>query len=453
MTALLLAALALPSFAAPKPAKPSREAQRTFEAAVSLFEQADFDRAQQRFSKAIALFPGWKTASAYRAMCRWTMGDLRGAVEDADVGLKLKPNNAESFVARGKARLVTNDADGAVEDFKTAAALDPESAEAHFGLGSALSSKGQPQQALKPLDNAARLNPDFAAALLVRGTVKDKLRDFSGAVKDYTRVLEINPRLGWARFYRGKSLRELKEYKRSLDDLNEFLDLNPDRGDALYLRSNVKFLLNDYAGAVEDLNKVVELDPRKGLAYSNRGQARALLGDKEGALADLKRALELEPAKRDKIQAAIDGLMASNAPPSMTGNASPDAGQDRRLPPAAPSARPDSETGFLGPSPQSREPAENSNTVTIEEKVERSRRGVEPRLRKELEDDLAPKPLPQPARRVPSDNSPPEVGRDRGLPATPRAPAEIDADRQPASNRGAPPAETTNGLDDSVFIR
>jgi tetratricopeptide (TPR) repeat protein len=96
--------------------------------------------------------------------------------------------------------------------------------------------------------------------------------------------------------------------------LSSFLEATPDHEDASYLRSNVRFLLGDYRGTVADLTKVISLDPRKGLAYVNRGLARAQLGEKIGAISDLRKALELDPARRDKIQAAIDSIAASQAP-------------------------------------------------------------------------------------------------------------------------------------------
>lgn len=316
MKALLLLVLAAaPAFAAkiaPLP-KPGRDALRQFAAAGAAYRKADFEAGLAGFNKAIALFPGWKTATAYRAMCRWTMGDKPGAEEDAELGLKLKPNNAESFIARGKAYFVKKQYDEAVSDFEEAARQDAEAAEAHFGLGNALSSKGDLRGALKSLDLALRLDTEFAAALLVRGSVRDRLKDFKGGIADYSRVLEINPRFIWARYYRGRGYREVRDYRKALADFDEFLEDNPGFEEAFYLRSNVRFLMADYHGAESDLTKVIALNPRRGLAYSNRGQAKAQLGDREGAVADLRRAMELEPAKKEKIQAAIDALQETAA--------------------------------------------------------------------------------------------------------------------------------------------
>ena len=119
MKACLLAGLlaALPGRASAQgPGQPGREALRTLEAAIALYEKADFEAALARFNKALALFDGWKTALGHRALCRWNMGDRLGADQDALIATQLKPNNAASFTSRGLARFV-------VKDYQAAAAF------------------------------------------------------------------------------------------------------------------------------------------------------------------------------------------------------------------------------------------------------------------------------------------------------------------------------------------
>ena len=108
MRGVALAALLMPVLDAAVP-RPNRAALKMFGSAITLYERAEYDAALSRFNKAMVLFPGWKTASGYRALCRWTMGDAPGAVSDAEGALKLKPNDAQSFIGRGDARLVTRD--------------------------------------------------------------------------------------------------------------------------------------------------------------------------------------------------------------------------------------------------------------------------------------------------------------------------------------------------------
>jgi tetratricopeptide (TPR) repeat protein len=302
LTAVLLAA---PVHAA---GVPGAAAKKALSAGIRSYHHLDLQAALSHFDAAIAAFPGWKTASGFRASCRQTLGDAAGAREDASLASKLKPMDAQSYAARGKARLTLREYDGALSDFKAAEQADAGSVEGPLGVGSVLSAQAKTREALKALDEAVRVEPQSAAALLLRASVKDRLRDFRGAADDYGAVAEINPKFAWARLYRGKSLREMKDYSGSERELSAFLEAEPDHEDASYLRSNVRFLLGDFRGAVADLTKVISLDPRKGLAYTNRGLARAQLGEKAGALSDLHKALELDPSRRDKIQAAIDAI-------------------------------------------------------------------------------------------------------------------------------------------------
>jgi tetratricopeptide (TPR) repeat protein len=306
---LALSLLLAPAHAASN--APDAAAKKAFASGLRLYHRLDLSGALARFDAAIGAFPGWKTASGFRAACRATLGDAAGAREDAELAAKLKPLDALSYAARGKARLTLRDDDGALSDFRAAEEADANSIEGSLGVGSVLSAQAKLREALKSLDGAVRLDSQSAAALLLRGSIKDRLRDFRGAADDYGAVLEINPKFVWARLYRGKALRELKDYRGAEKELSAFLDATPDHEDANYLRGNVRFLLGDYRGAVADLTTVISLNPRKGLAYTNRGLARAQLGENVGAISDLRKALELDPARRDKIQAAIDSIAAS----------------------------------------------------------------------------------------------------------------------------------------------
>jgi tetratricopeptide (TPR) repeat protein len=391
-TAVLAAVLAAPLaartvLAAPRPASPDAKAKKELASAVRLYHRLDLQGALARFDAAIDAFPSWKTASGYRAACRWTLGDQAGAREDAALAARLKPADAASYAARGKARLILKDYDGALADFRAAADADPRSVEGPLGEGSVLSAQGKTREAVKALDEAVRLDGQSAASLLMRGSAKDHLRDFRGAAEDYAAVSEINPDFSWAHMYRGKTMRELKDYPGAERELTAFLDANPDHEDASYLRSNVRYLLGDYRGVVADLTKVISLDPRKGVAYSNRGLARAALGEKAGALSDLRKALELDPARRDKIQAVIDSL------------SNPAAAGDE--PAAAPARR------AAAPEPAPEGPA----TVTLEEQGDARPPRRPKRPAADLDDAPAPSkteaPDPRPAKRG-SKDVPPE---------------------------------------------
>ena len=409
-------------------AQPGREARRTLEAAIALYEKADFEAALARFNKALALFDGWKTALGHRALCRWNMGDRLGADQDALIATQLKPNNAASFTSRGLARFVVKDYQAAEADFTQALKLDPDAAEAHFGRGSVASAKGELGRALQSLGQAVRINNDFATALLVRGTVQERRKDFAAAIRDFDRVLEINPRFIWARFYRGKCRREIKDYREALADFDEFISEHPDFVEAVYLRSNVRFLAGDYAGAESDLNTVISLDPKRGLAYSNRGQARVQLGDRLGALADLKRALQLLPDKRAKIQAAIDSIEGAQP---RTANAISKAGLGQG---AAPQTRtqtvnviPEDGLGDVRKDVAAPEPSEPAFVSTDEGPVRKHPARKAPTVDDDT-DALPSRPAPAPKAQEPSSApASPARGRASGLERLGEAAAAPDA--------------------------
>ncbi len=314
MKLLIFAGLLLSApLAAAAASTPDTKAKRALTAAIRLYHKLDLAAASARFDEALEAVPGWKTAAGFRAECRGTLG-VAGAAEDAKLAAKLKPNDAVSYAARGKARLVLKDYDGALSDFRASAAEDARSIEGPLGEGSVLAAIGKLREAQAALNMAVKRDPGSAAALLMRGSVKDRLRDFRGAAEDYGAILEINPKFAWARFYRGKALRELKDYRGADADFSAFIETNDEHENSYYLRSNTRFLLGDYHGAIADLTTVISLNPRKGLAYSNRGQTRAMLGDKAGAVADLRKALELDPQRRDKITATIAGIESDAAP-------------------------------------------------------------------------------------------------------------------------------------------
>ena len=368
MTIILALSLLLAPVQA-APAVPDGSAKKALASGIRSYHRLDLPAALSHFDAAIAAFPGWKTASGFRAACRSTLGDAAGAREDAELAAKLKPVDAQSYAARGKARLTLREYDGALADFRAAGEADANSIEGPLGAGSVLSAQAKTREALKALDDAVRLDPQSAAALLMRASVKDRLRDFSGAADDYRSVLEINPKYVWARLYRAKSLRELKDYRGAEAELSSFLEATPDHEDAAYLRSNVRFLLGDFHGTVADLTTVISLDPRKGLAYVNRGLARARLGDNAGAISDLRKALELDPSRRDKIQTAIDAVGAAtpaagepSAPPARRSAAlePPPADLDDSSPKPSPSDAPPAKRGTRDIPPERRTGEEGS---------------------------------------------------------------------------------------------
>uniref|UniRef100_A0A453R437 Uncharacterized protein n=1 Tax=Aegilops tauschii subsp. strangulata TaxID=200361 RepID=A0A453R437_AEGTS len=57
--------------------------------------------------------------------CKMKLGDLKGALLDADFALRETEGNAKAFFRQGQAHIALNDIDAAVESFQHALDLEP----------------------------------------------------------------------------------------------------------------------------------------------------------------------------------------------------------------------------------------------------------------------------------------------------------------------------------------
>jgi len=81
---------------------------------------ADLDERDQLISKAIRLKPDAAEAYFARGTTHYKKGDLDGALTDYNEAIRLKPNYAEAYCSRGIARSEKGDLDGALNDFTEA---------------------------------------------------------------------------------------------------------------------------------------------------------------------------------------------------------------------------------------------------------------------------------------------------------------------------------------------
>jgi tetratricopeptide (TPR) repeat protein len=119
-------------------------------------------------------------------------GYLKGAIEDYNEAIHLKPALAKTFYNRGGARFEINDVDGALQDFNEAIRLEPEAA-ALNKRGIVRTIKGDLEGALRDLDEAVRMNPYDAEIFNNRGVVRRERGDLEGALQDFSESARIKP--------------------------------------------------------------------------------------------------------------------------------------------------------------------------------------------------------------------------------------------------------------------
>lgn len=95
----------------------------------SLFGQGSYDRAQEYYTRAIALSPGDSedkvSAYANRAACRQQVWDYKGVIEDANAALAINPNHVKALLRRAIAHEGNEKWKEALDDYNKVNMMSP----------------------------------------------------------------------------------------------------------------------------------------------------------------------------------------------------------------------------------------------------------------------------------------------------------------------------------------
>jgi tetratricopeptide (TPR) repeat protein len=131
-----------------------------------------------------------------RETARRSMGDSSGANQDLEAGLKLMPNDAASWNARGEGWLRTNppQPERALSDFRSAVECEPGFRIGFENQSQVLSEHlRKPAEAIQALDRALEIDPEYALALSSRAVLLARLGKRAEARRDAEAALKIDP--------------------------------------------------------------------------------------------------------------------------------------------------------------------------------------------------------------------------------------------------------------------
>jgi tetratricopeptide (TPR) repeat protein len=314
----------------------------------------EFDRAEQDFSKAIALKPD--LVEAYLDRARLYLHDLQRndeALADLNMAIELAPEYAPAYVERAQYYLWQGQLDQAQADIERALELEPDMPHALTMMGEFHYVRFECQEALPYLNRSVELMPedpwpwemlgqcyrllglyDEALGTYERGLLANRdgvplyygrafvyldLEELDAALADFERVLRIEPNHAGARYGRGQVYAADGRYEEAIADFTwvienahedeyiwpYFVDTHPlvDRADAHYA-------LGDVDAALADLTALMKRDPGSHVAYYHRGLLYKELGRYDEARADLEEAWRLapDPEWQAKIEAELQDL-------------------------------------------------------------------------------------------------------------------------------------------------
>ena len=193
-------------------------------------------------------------------------GRAEEASADLDDLVKLQPDNAMAYGARGVALMQLGERDLAMTDFDRAIELDPTDFRALANRATLRQELGQSTRALEDYDRSLLLVPGAEVPLGGRCWVRAVIgRDLEGAVADCTRAIATSA------------------------DPN----LRNSRGFAYYR-------MQRYADAIGENDAAIQADPLVAASHYIRGMAKLALGEETAAKADIERGLAMEPGVADR---------------------------------------------------------------------------------------------------------------------------------------------------------
>jgi len=259
----------------------------------------DYVLSIQYFNQAIDARPALAQPYFYRALAKYNLDDMRGAVDDATKAIERNPFITDAFELRGVARQNSGDAEGAVADYRKVLEMMPVNKGVLFNMAVAQQEAGMTDSAEATFHRLMDTAPGYERAYLGYAHLLLEKGDTAEARTNIDHALELNRYNVSGLLLRANlAISRGKEgYQSALADMDEAIRLEPRRSAFFVNRAFLRHELDDYFGAMSDFDYALQLDPNNTAAYFNRALLRAEVMDLDRAVADLDRVVALTGAK------------------------------------------------------------------------------------------------------------------------------------------------------------
>ncbi len=251
--------------------------EQAFKTGIRELAKRRFAKAQDAFSRAIALNESFAAAYSHRAAARFRLGRVQEAIWDAAMAVRLNPSDVTLRVVYRQILLE--------------AGVD---------------------EPLKGIDEATRT--ELANQYSALAAAANAGRDYGAAVEASSRAIEIDPKNAIAYTQRATARLLQRDLSAAEADAGRAVKLAPDDLPALVVRAAVRMLRGNHRGAAADMDTAVKIMP-KAYFIGLRGLYRMLAGDMTGAAADAERAVALDPQSRPTVMMAMAIQMCAQIGP------------------------------------------------------------------------------------------------------------------------------------------
>lgn len=277
-------------------------------------------------------------------------GDPEKAIVAYTKAIRMYPENADPYIARGDIYYEKGESSKAIEDYEKAVRActesirnNPQNAQVCVDTLRVLESipnletnfgKFQYYRALDNLEEAIGSDFEDADAYLLKGAIYFLKGSHGRAVKSFDKSIEINPACAKAYYNKGFVYARRGFYNKVIESFNRAIQLDPkitsevaaelaaayfQKGNA-YAKSNYFKAIEYYDKSIEFNNIAIEGDPYNVVLYNNRGMLYSKKGDHQRSVKDYARAIEIDPKTgvvyyRQDEKNLLRAIFGSSSPP------------------------------------------------------------------------------------------------------------------------------------------
>lgn len=260
---------------------------------LSLYEDGDYERAEEAFVLALALDSTNVTLLNYRALSLFAIGRMAEARRVWEKALQISPGYLDVRLNLGMAQLALGEVDSALASYEKVLATNPRYVKGLVGKGKAMRAKDLHEDAFEALSRAVEESPGNAEARFWLGVAKKEKGDWGGALREFEEASLLDPSMEEAAREKAMvftSLGRTDEAVRILERLaagarsaGRYVDL----GYALESGGRLDEALGAYREAIR-------LAPDSHMAYNNAGSLLDRMGMTEEAERFLRKALSIK---------------------------------------------------------------------------------------------------------------------------------------------------------------
>jgi tetratricopeptide (TPR) repeat protein len=296
---------------------------------LMLLPEGDREEATASIEKAIELLEGNTEHLSQALMISATLQEEReDQLARLDRAIKVDPNNANAYRARGLMHLEDENFEKAMEDLKIVFDRSPGDLTALQAYAETFVRMEKFDEAIELIDGVVKAKPNAPIGYLLRARLKVLADDTDGALEDLDQVLVMAPRSIPALMMRAGLYYEKEDLDSALQDANRILRLDSNNVQAILLRSTLYAAQEKFTEAIRDLESILRRDdenqavmlqiaffyqankqPRKAIetfdkvltkdphnltALRSRSDAMLSIGDHKGAIEGYEQAMKIK---------------------------------------------------------------------------------------------------------------------------------------------------------------